>query len=103
MEHGSDPPRGDAYIYALRDETAYLHIDEDEKPEIVMERPDPSWFKCSFCRRTDQPVLFGAEYPIRDPNTFAVITHACICGDCVAQFAERLAKAGGPEAPPETA
>jgi hypothetical protein len=36
VEQGSDPPRGDAYIYALRDETAYLHIDEDEKPEIVV-------------------------------------------------------------------
>lgn len=102
MEQGSDPPRGDAYIYALRDETAYLHIDEDEKPEIVVaEPPDPSWFKCSFCRRTDRRVLFGAEYPVRNPDTFAVIAHICICGDCVAKFAESLAQQA-PDAPPAT-
>jgi hypothetical protein len=92
----------DAYIYALRDEAAYLHTDEDEKPEVVMEPPDPTWFTCSFCRRTDRPVLFGAEYPVRDPNTFAVITHICICGDCVTKFAEQLAQRD-PKAPPETA
>jgi hypothetical protein len=50
VEQGSDPPRGDAYVYALRDEQAYLQTDEDEKPEIVAEPPpDPAWFKCSFC------------------------------------------------------
>jgi hypothetical protein len=102
VEQAGDPPRGDAYIYALRDEAAYLHVDEDEKPEIVMEPPDPSWFKCSFCRRTDRSVLFGAEYPVRNPDTFAVITHVCICADCVAKFAEQLASRG-PVSPPEPA
>ncbi|MGH3371182.1 MAG: hypothetical protein ACRDPR_14420 [Nocardioidaceae bacterium] len=101
MEEGSAPPR-DAYVYALREEAAYLQTDEDEKPEITAEPPDPAWFKCSFCRRTDRRVLFGAEYPVRDPNTFAVIAHICICGDCVTGYAESLAHKG-PEAPPATA
>jgi hypothetical protein len=102
VEQGNDPPRGDAYIYALSDEAAYLHTDTDEKPEIVAEPPDPTWFTCSFCRRTDRRVLFGAEYPVRDPNTFAVITQIAICGDCVADFAESLTRKGQ-EAPPRTA
>ena len=64
MEEGSDQPPSDAYLYALRDEAAYLQADEDEKPEIIAEPPpDPAWFKCWFCRRTDRRVLFGAEYP----------------------------------------
>jgi hypothetical protein len=74
VEAGSDQHPGDAYVYALRDEEAYLQTDEDEKPGIIAEPPpDPAWFKCSFCRRTDRHVLFGAEYPVRDPTTFAVI------------------------------
>jgi len=44
-------------------------------------------------------VLFGAEYPVRDPNTFAVITQIFICDQCVANFAESLAH-GSPKAPP---
>ena len=31
--------------------------------------------------------LYGAEYPVRDPNTFAVITLIFICNECVAKFA----------------
>jgi hypothetical protein len=37
-------------------------------------------------------VLFGAEYPVRDPNTFAVIAQIFICDECVANFAESLAQ-----------
>jgi hypothetical protein len=93
VEEGSDQPRGNAYVYALRDEEAYLRTEDDEKPEIIAEPPpDPAWFKCWFCRRTDQRVLFGAEYPVRDPNTFAVIALVSICDECVADFAERLAQ-----------
>jgi hypothetical protein len=100
VEQGRDPPPGDAYVYALRDEEAYLQTDEDEKPAIVAEPPpDPAWFKCSFCRKTDRRVLFGAEYPVRDPNTFAVIALVSICDECVAMFAERLAQ-GSLEGPP---
>jgi hypothetical protein len=92
VEEGSDPPHGDAYLYALREEPAYLQTDEDEKPELIPEPPDPAQFKCSFCRKTDQQVLFGAEYPVRDPNNFANETLIFICGECVAEFAERLAQ-----------
>ena len=99
MEEGTDQPPGDGYVYALKDEEAYLQRDEDEKPEITMEPPDPSWFKCSFCRKTDRHVLFGAEYPVRDPHTFAVLAQIFICDECVARFAASLAlEAGGPAA-----
>jgi len=100
VEEGSDQPPSDAYVYALSDEEAYLQTDEDEKPEIIAEPPpDPAWFKCWFCRRTDRRVLFGAEYPVRDPDTFAVITLIFICDECVANFAESLAQES-PTAPP---
>jgi hypothetical protein len=95
VEEGSDQPGGNAYVYALRDEEAYLQTDEDEKPEIVAEPPpDPAWFKCWFCRKSHQQVqtLFGAEYPVRDPNTFAVITLIFICNECVAKFTEWFAQ-----------
>ena len=93
MEAGSDQHPGDAYVYALRDEEAYLQTDEDEKPGIIAEPPpDTAWFKCAFCRRTDRRVLFGAEYPVRDPTTFAVIALIFICDKCVANFAESLGR-----------
>jgi hypothetical protein len=44
-------------------------------------------------------VLFGAEYPVRDPNTFAVIAQIFICDQCVANFAESLGQES-PKAPP---
>jgi hypothetical protein len=100
MEEGSERPRGDAYIYALRNEEAFLQTDEDEKPEIIAESPpDPASFKCWFCRKSHQQVqtLFGAEYPVRDPNAFAVITQIFICNECVARFAEPYAETS-PEA-----
>jgi hypothetical protein len=49
-------------------------------------------FKCSFCRKTDRPVLFGAEYPVRDPNTFPIIALVSIYDESIADFAERLAQ-----------
>ena len=57
MEEGSEQPRGDAFIYALRDEAAYLETGEDEKPAVVAEPlPDRASFNCSFCRSTDRRV-----------------------------------------------
>jgi hypothetical protein len=38
--------------------------------------------------------LYGAEYPVRDPNTFAIITLIFICNECVAKFAEWYASEG---------
>jgi hypothetical protein len=102
VESENDPIDGNGYVYALRDEEAYLQTDEDEKPEIMAEPPpDPSWLKCWFCRKSHQQVqrLYGAEYPVRDPNTFAVITLIFICDECVAKFAGWSAQES-PKAPP---
>jgi hypothetical protein len=32
---GSDQARGDAYVYSLRDEEAYLQTNDDEKPDVM--------------------------------------------------------------------
>jgi hypothetical protein len=93
MGEGGEQPRGDAFIYALRDEAAYLETGEDEKPAVVAEPlPHRASFKCSFCRSTDRRVLFGSEYPVRDPETFAVIAQVLICDRCIARFAGALAR-----------
>ena len=93
MGEGGEQPRGDAFIYALRDEAAYLETGEDEKPAVVAEPlPDRASFKCSFCRSTDRRVLFGSEYPVRDPETFAVIAQVLICDRCIARFVGTLAR-----------
>jgi hypothetical protein len=36
--------------------------------------------------------LFGAEYPVRDPNNFTNETSIFICNECVGRFAESLAQ-----------
>jgi hypothetical protein len=91
VEEGSDQSRGGAHLYALTDEGAYLQTDDDAKPAIIPEPPpDPASFKCWFCRKSHPQVqrLYGADYAVRDPNTFAVITLIFICNECVARFAE---------------
>jgi hypothetical protein len=37
VEEENGQPSSDAYVYALRNEEAYLQTDEDEKPEIIAE------------------------------------------------------------------
>lgn len=91
----SEQSGGDAYLYALTDEPAYLETDEDEKPAIIAQPPpDHAAFKCWFCRKSHQQVqvLFGADYPVRDPDKFASETLIFICNECVAKFAESLAR-----------
>jgi hypothetical protein len=93
VEEASDQPSGDAYVYALTDEPAYLQTDDDEKPAIIAEPPpDLAKFKCWFCRKSHEQVhtLFGAEYPVRDPHDFANETLIFICNECVTRFAESL-------------
>lgn len=92
MREGNDRPRGDAHVYSLADEAAYLETD-DEKPVFVHPPYDLAQFKCWFCRRPHQQVqrLFGAEYPVRDPNNFSNETLIYICNECVAKFAALLA------------
>jgi hypothetical protein len=99
VEEASDQPGGDTYLYAVRDEQAYLQTDDNDKPVFVHPPPDPAQFKCWFCRKSHQQVqtLFGAEYPVRDPNNFSNETEIFICNECVAKFAESLARrASGP-------
>jgi len=92
VEEGTDQPRDHPYVYALTDEAAYLRTDEDEKPAIIAEStPDLATLVCSFCKKSTQH-LFGSEYPVRDPNTFAIIAHVLICNECVARFADALAQ-----------
>jgi hypothetical protein len=107
VEEERDRPGGGAYVYALADEEAYLQTDDDEKV-IEEPLPDPAWFKCWFCRKSSQQVqrLYGAEYPVRDPNTFAIITLIFICNECVAKFAGWFAQESlgpSPELPPRRA
>jgi hypothetical protein len=102
VEQASEQPGGDAYLYDVRDEQAYLESDDDDgKLEIAEPTPEPAPSKCWFCRKSHQQVriLFGAEYPVRDPNNFANETPIYICNECVAKFAESLARsASGPPA-----
>jgi hypothetical protein len=96
VEQGSDQPGGDAYVYALRDKAGYLQTDEDEKPAIIAEPlPDPASIVCSFCGKSAQQVseIFAGQRPVRDPYTLA-IAGVGICNECVAKFAELLAKSG---------
>ena len=94
MEQGPDQPRGRGYLYAVRDEEAYLETDGDDKPEpIAGPPPDPDMFKRWFCRKRDDEVemLFGAPFPVRDPLNFSHETPIFICNRCVARYAERYA------------
>jgi hypothetical protein len=91
VEQGTDQPPSDTDLSALKGEAASLQSDADEQPAIIAEPPpDPAWVKCWFCRRTDRRVLFGAQDPVRDPTSLAVITLIFICDKCVANFAESL-------------
>jgi hypothetical protein len=93
VEEANDQPGGDAHIYALTDEAAYLQTDDDEKPAVIAEPlPDRAQFKCWFCRKSHRQVenLFGADYPVRDPHDFENETLIFICNECVTRFAESL-------------
>ena len=106
MEERGDQPASAAYLYSVRDEEAYLQTDDDEKPEMMEgPPPDPAWFKCWFCRKSQEQVrrLYGAEFPVRDPNTLAIITLIFICNECVATFADWFARESqrpSPQPPP---
>ena len=88
---GTEQPHHDDYVYALRDEEAYLQAD-DEKPEIV-EPFDPASIVCQFCGKSSEQVagLFQAKRLARDPNTSALAT-VWICDECVARMAQVLAE-----------
>jgi hypothetical protein len=92
VEEGDDQPTGDAFVYALRDEEAYLQGDE-EKPPIPSEPFDDASIICQFCGKSWRQVqgVFQAKRRVRDPNTSAIAT-VWICNECVAQMAQTLAQ-----------
>ena len=69
------PPAGHGYIYGVADEKGYLQVDQDEKPTIKGKPPDPASIICQFCAKSwaQVPIMFAAQRPVRDPNTFASI------------------------------
>ena len=81
---GAEQPR-DAYVYAIRDEAAYLQVD-DEKQPTPPEPLDPASILCQFCGKSWEqvPVLFQAKRRTMDPNTSAIVA-VWICDKCVAQ------------------
>jgi hypothetical protein len=93
---GTEQPLHDDYVYAVRDEDAYLQAD-DEKPQIV-EPFDPASIVCQFCGKSYEqvPTLFEAKRRVMDPNTSAIAA-VWICNECVAGMAQTLA-----EQPPGT-
>jgi hypothetical protein len=88
VEGTEQPPHPD-YVYALRDEEAYLQAG-DEKPEIV-EPFDPASVVCQFCGKSFEqvPRLFQAKRKTMDPNTSAIVS-VWICNECVGRMAQLL-------------
>jgi ClpX C4-type zinc finger len=87
---GTEQPHHNDYVYALKDEEAYLQAD-DKKREIVV---DPASIACQFCGKSPEQVaggLFQAKHLVRDPNTSALAT-VWICDECVARMAQILAE-----------
>jgi hypothetical protein len=88
---GTEQPQHDDYVYALRDEDAYLHADDDKPP--IAEPFDAPSIVCQFCGKSWEQVagLFGAKRLARDPNTSALAT-VWICNECVTRMAQVLAE-----------
>jgi hypothetical protein len=87
---GTEQPHHNLYVYALKDEEAYLQAD-DKKLGIV--EPVDS-IVCQFCGKFSEQVaggLFQAKHLARDPNTSALTT-VWICDECVARMAQVLAE-----------
>jgi hypothetical protein len=87
---GTEQPNHNDYVYALKDEEAYLHADDD-KPQTV-EPFDPPPIVCQFCGKSREqvPMLFQAKRRTMDPNTSAIVA-VWICNECVARMAQILA------------
>ena len=87
---GTEQPLHNDYVYALRDEEAYLHAD-DEKPLTPGEPFDLAAIVCQFCGKPFEQVagLFEAKRRVRVPNTSAIVA-VWICNECVAHMAQIL-------------
>jgi hypothetical protein len=90
VEGAEQPPDG-AYVFAVRDEAAYLQPD-DEKQPTPPEPLDPASILCQFCGRSWEqvPGLFQAKRRTTDPNTAAIVA-VWICNECVTLLAQILA------------
>jgi ClpX C4-type zinc finger len=88
---GAEHPPHDAYVYAIRDEAAFLQVD-DEKQPTPPEPLDPASILCQFCGKSWEqvPTLFQAKRRTMDPNTSAIVM-VWICNECVAQLGQILA------------
>lgn len=88
---GAEQPAHDAYVYAIKDEAAYLQVD-DEKQETSPEPLDPASILCQFCGKSWEqvPMLFQAKRRTMDPNTSAIVA-VWICNECVARIEQILA------------
>jgi hypothetical protein len=88
---GTEQPHHDDYVYALRDEDAYLHADDDKQQ--IVEPFDPPSIVCQFCGKSwkQVPMLFQAKRRTMDPNTSA-LADVWICNECVARMAQILAE-----------
>ena len=86
---GTEQPHHSDYVYAVRDEEAYLQADEKQIPGV---RFDPASIVCQFCGKSWQQVrgVFQAKHLTRDPNTSAIAV-VWICNECVARMAQTLA------------
>jgi ClpX C4-type zinc finger len=87
---GPEQPRHDDYVYALRDEAAYLHADGRRQ---AVQRLDPASIVCQFCGKSWDQVrgVFQGKRRVRDPNTSAIAI-VWICNECVARMGEILAE-----------
>jgi hypothetical protein len=65
---GTEQPLHDGYVYAVRDEEAYLQADH-EKPPIPREPFDLASIVCQFCGKSLEQVagVFEAKRRVRDP------------------------------------
>jgi hypothetical protein len=88
VDETGEPLQND-HVYALRDEEAYRHADDD-KPQVV-EPFVPSSIVCQFCGKSWDQVrgVFQAKRRVRDPNTSAIAV-VWICNECVARMAQVL-------------
>ena len=99
---GAEQPAHDAYVYAIRDEEAYLQVSDEKQPTppepVRFSHPYPASILCQFCGKSWEqvPVLFQAKRRTMDPNTSAIV-FVWICNECIARMGQILAAE-----PPET-
>jgi hypothetical protein len=93
---GAERPPHDAYVYAIRDEEAYLQVDDEKQPTppepVRFSHLDPASILCQFCGKSWEqvPMLFQAKRRTMDPNTSAIVA-VWICNECIAQLGQILA------------